>query len=125
MIRPVVYSCLPLFVYPQKEKDSVLDSCPPCQIELYCALGGLYIAAGWDPFVLVEQGVSAAGRISGGSKPRRDKKLPESLDVFGWCTWDAFYSTVSAKGVAEGLKSLCDGGTPPRLLIIDDGWQVL
>lgn len=90
-----------------------------------CVSGGLYIAAGWDPFVLVEQGVSAAGRISGGSKPRRDKKLPESLDVFGWCTWDAFYSTVSAKGVAEGLKSLCDGGTPPKLLIIDDGWQVL
>lgn len=51
--------------------------------------------------------------------------MPKSLDVFGWCTWDAFYSTVSAKGINEGLKSLNDGGTPPKLIIIDDGWQVI
>ncbi|GMH43621.1 hypothetical protein BSKO_11543 [Bryopsis sp. KO-2023] len=84
---------------------------------------GLYMAAGWDPFTLIERGVAKAGRISGGAKPRWEKELPKSLDVFGWCTWDAFYSSVSAKGVATGVKSLCDGDTPPRWLIIDDGWQ--
>ena len=26
-------------------------------------------------------------------------------------------------GLYQGLKSLADGGIPPRLLIIDDGWQ--
>lgn len=26
-------------------------------------------------------------------------------------------------GIEEGLKSLCEGGAPPRFLIIDDGWQ--
>ena len=26
-------------------------------------------------------------------------------------------------GLHEGLKTLSDGGTPPKLLIIDDGWQ--
>jgi hypothetical protein len=30
---------------------------------------------------------------------------------------------VSAAGIAQGIKSLAAGGTPPRLLIIDDGWQ--
>lgn len=40
------------------------------------------------------------------------------------CTWDAFYSTVSARGLVEGLGSLHAGGIVPRLLIIDDGWQV-
>lgn len=30
---------------------------------------------------------------------------------------------VSAAGIAEGLGMLGAGGTPPRLLIIDDGWQ--
>jgi hypothetical protein len=40
------------------------------------------------------------------------------------CTWDAFYSTVSARGLVEGLSSLHAGGIAPRLLIIDDGWQV-
>ena len=35
---------------------------------------------------------------AGGAKPLREKQLPKLLDVFGWCTWDAFYSRVSARG---------------------------
>nr|GEV90874.1 probable galactinol--sucrose galactosyltransferase 2 [Tanacetum cinerariifolium] len=49
--------------------------------------------------------------------------FPGLLDWFGWCTWDAFYSYVTAEGVEEGLKSLSEGGTHPRFLTIDDGWQ--
>ncbi|KAF5843132.1 raffinose synthase or seed imbibition protein Sip1-domain-containing protein [Dunaliella salina] len=59
----------------------------------------LHVSAGWDPYTLVEQGVQAAARLSGGAEPRATKLLPPSIDVFGWCTWDAFYSTVSAKGI--------------------------
>jgi len=44
-------------------------------------------------------GVQAAARMSGGAAPRATKLLPPSIDMFGWCTWDAFYSTVSAKGI--------------------------
>eukprot|EP00803_Ostreobium_quekettii_P005322 evm.model.scf_2114.1 EVM.evm.TU.scf_2114.1 scf_2114:2316-14243(+) len=84
----------------------------------------LYVAASWNPFELVDKAVTAAASISGTAKPRQKKELPSCLDVFGWCTWDAFYSTVSAKGVAEGLSSLNEGGTPPKTLIIDDGWQL-
>ncbi|KAL8513888.1 hypothetical protein ACS0TY_013125 [Phlomoides rotata] len=54
---------------------------------------------------------------------RVKKKLPGFLDWFGWCTWDAFYTDVTAEGVEEGLKSLSEGGAPPPFLIIDDGWQ--
>ncbi|OAY68448.1 putative galactinol--sucrose galactosyltransferase 2 [Ananas comosus] len=54
---------------------------------------------------------------------REKKKLPSFLDWFGWCTWDAFYTDVTAEGVRHGLQSLAEGGTPPRFLIIDDGWQ--
>ncbi|GAU50017.1 hypothetical protein TSUD_331700 [Trifolium subterraneum] len=54
---------------------------------------------------------------------REKKRLPSFLDWFGWCTWDAFYTDVTAEGVEQGLKSLSEGGTPPRFLIIDDGWQ--
>jgi hypothetical protein len=35
---------------------------------------------------------------TGGAKPLREKQLPGLLDVFGWCTWDAYYSRVSARG---------------------------
>ncbi len=30
---------------------------------------------------------------------------------------------VTHAGLHEGLKTLSDGGTPAKLLIIDDGWQ--
>jgi hypothetical protein len=62
--------------------------------------------------------------LSGTSKPLHEKELPASLDLFGWCTWDAFYSTVSARGLQEGLHSFAEGGLQPRFVIIDDGWQV-
>lgn len=52
---------------------------------------------------------------------RHEKELPASLDLFGWCTWDAYYFRVSAKGIREGLQSFKQGGVQPRFLVIDDG----
>jgi raffinose synthase len=82
------------------------------------------MVAGRDPFYLTDAAVAAAASFSGGAAPRSVKELPASLDSFGWCTWDAFYSTVSARGLTEGLSSLQAGGVNPKLLIIDDGWQM-
>jgi hypothetical protein len=31
-------------------------------------------------------------------------QLPSFVDWFGWCTWDAFYTDVTAEGVKQGLK---------------------
>lgn len=58
----------------------------------------LYIAAGKDPFILIEKAVAAAAQLSGGAQQRQDKQQPDSLNWFGWCTWDAYYSKVSARG---------------------------
>lgn len=58
----------------------------------------LYIAAGKDPFILIEKAVAAAAQLSGGAQQRQDKRQPDSLNWFGWCTWDAYYSKVSARG---------------------------
>ena len=60
----------------------------------------VHLSAGWDPFELVDQAVAAAAFLSGGAKPRAEKSLPPSLDVFGWCTWDAFYSKISSRGIS-------------------------
>lgn len=50
---------------------------------------------------------------AGGAKPLREKQVPGLLDVFGWCTWDAFYSRVSARGkYPQGMMSLAE---PPRV----------
>lgn len=54
---------------------------------------------------------------------RADKTPPPLLKKFGWCTWDAFYSSVRPEGVLAGLQGLAKGGVPAKFLILDDGWQ--
>lgn len=31
-------------------------------------------------------------------------QMPDMLNWFGWCTWDAFYTEVTAEGVMNGLE---------------------
>ena len=76
-----------------------------------------------DPYALIEAAVTQAAKYSGTAKPLRDKCLPPSIDTFAWCSWDAFYSSVSAQGLMDGIRSLSAGGAPPKTVIIDDGWQ--
>ncbi|ONM10616.1 putative galactinol--sucrose galactosyltransferase 2 [Zea mays] len=83
----------------------------------------LYVHAGTNPFDTITQAVKVVERHMQTFHHREKKKLPSFVDWFGWCTWDAFYTDVTAESVKQGLKSLADGGTPPRFLIIDDGWQ--
>lgn len=83
----------------------------------------IYMHVGSDPFEVIEDAVRAVEAHLQTFVHREKKKIPGILDYFGWCTWDAFYTDVSAKGVMQGLSSLAEGGTPARFLIIDDGWQ--
>ncbi|CAN6322212.1 unnamed protein product [Urochloa humidicola] len=83
----------------------------------------VYVHAGTNPFDTIAQAVKVVERHLQTFHHRDKKKLPSFLDWFGWCTWDAFYTDVTAEGVKQGLQSLAEGGTPPRFLIIDDGWQ--
>lgn len=83
----------------------------------------VYIHSGTNPFQVIKEAVKDVEKHLQTFVHREKKKLPSFLDWFGWCTWDAFYTDVTAEGVDEGLKSLSEGRTPPRFLIIDDGWQ--
>ena len=85
----------------------------------------LYVGGGWDPFDVVASAFKRVSAHLGTFTLREDKPVPPCLDVFGWCTWDAFYHSVSAAGVSSGLTSLERCGTPARFLIIDDGWQTV
>ena len=87
--------------------------------------GGLaaFIAVGKDPFILVPAAARAVMARLGTGRLRVDKRLPSFVDVFGWCTWDAFYQEVSQAKVREGLESFAKLGITPRSLILDDGWQ--
>ncbi|XP_030510037.1 probable galactinol--sucrose galactosyltransferase 6 [Cannabis sativa] len=83
----------------------------------------LFIHAGTDPFAAVSEAVKAVKIHLKTFRQRHEKKIPGIVDYFGWCTWDAFYQEVTQEGVEAGIKSLSEGGTPPKFVIIDDGWQ--
>ncbi len=56
---------------------------------------------------------------------KEDKKMPEFVKYFGWCTWDSFYEKVNADDIKSGLESLKNGGFVPKFLLLDDGWQTV
>ncbi|KAK4484736.1 hypothetical protein RD792_007329 [Penstemon davidsonii] len=85
----------------------------------------VYVAAGTDPYSLIENSVKYLERDLQTFSHRDNKEMPDMLNWFGWCTWDAFYTDVTAEGVKEGIKSLEKGGISPKFIIIDDGWQTV
>ncbi|KAL2340936.1 hypothetical protein Fmac_008876 [Flemingia macrophylla] len=83
----------------------------------------LYIHAAHDPYKLLQEATAVVRMHLATFNLLRDKTPPGIVDKFGWCTWDAFYLKVNPAGVWEGVKGLVEGGCPPGMLLIDDGWQ--
>lgn len=83
----------------------------------------VFVAAGSNPFDVITNAVKTVENHLQTFSHREKKKMPDMLNWFGWCTWDAFYTKVTADGVRQGLESLEKGGIPPKFVIIDDGWQ--
>eukprot|EP00467_Chlorarachnion_reptans_P021808 CAMPEP_0114512736 /NCGR_PEP_ID=MMETSP0109-20121206/15153_1 /TAXON_ID=29199 /ORGANISM="Chlorarachnion reptans, Strain CCCM449" /LENGTH=1127 /DNA_ID=CAMNT_0001692477 /DNA_START=398 /DNA_END=3778 /DNA_ORIENTATION=+ len=83
----------------------------------------LYVAAGKDPYKLVARGVKFVSNYLGTFECRDRKSAPPNIDLFGWCTWDAFYSKVNRLGIGSGLDAFSNEMTPVKFLILDDGWQ--
>ncbi|MHB9132263.1 MAG: Sip1-related alpha-galactosidase [Armatimonadota bacterium] len=86
---------------------------------------GLFIAVGENPYILMHDAArSVIAKMSTG-RLRAEKPLPDFMDYFGWCTWDAFYEDVNHAKVQQGLESFAEGGVLPKYLILDAGWQSL
>lgn len=83
----------------------------------------LYMRVGDDPYSLFKEAMKVVRVHLGTFKLLEEKTVPGIVDKFGWCTWDAFYLQVHPKGIYEGVKGLVEGGCPPGLVLIDDGWQ--
>ncbi|MEM6822899.1 MAG: Sip1-related alpha-galactosidase, partial [Verrucomicrobiota bacterium] len=83
----------------------------------------LIMASGSDPFQLVHSAMQVASSELKTFRLREEKNTPKFIEGLGWCTWDAFYQEVNARGILRGLQSFKKGKLSPRFLIIDDGWQ--
>ncbi|WVZ92370.1 hypothetical protein U9M48_038441 [Paspalum notatum var. saurae] len=104
------------------ELEICLESGDP-DVESFEGTHLVFVGAGSDPFEVITNSVKAVERHLQTFSHREKKKIPDMLNWFGWCTWDAFYTNVTAEGVKEGLNSFVKGGVSPRFAIIDDGWQ--
>ncbi|KAI3464230.1 hypothetical protein Pfo_020893 [Paulownia fortunei] len=107
---------------PSNELQFCYESGDP-EVQTSQALEGVFVNSGDNPFELIKYSIKILAKHKGTFSHLENKKAPAHLDWFGWCTWDAFYTEVSANGIKEGLQSFKDGGIPPKFLIIDDGWQ--
>ncbi|KAG7370171.1 raffinose synthase [Nitzschia inconspicua] len=87
------------------------------------SMNALYVAVGNDPFHLLRNAFEQVADTLKTFRPLSQKTVPSTVNYFGWCTWDAFYSRVHPEGILRGIKSLRDAGVPARNLILDDGWQ--
>jgi len=89
-----------------------------------CTQGtSLFVAEGECPYTLISASSDSVAKFFATGGLRKEKAVPDFVDLFGWCTWDAFYKSVSADKVTGGLEYFREGGISLPLLILDDGWQ--
>ena len=93
------------------------------ELEANAELPLLYMRSGSDPYKLTEEAMQDLSERLGTFRMRTEKEVPEFADLFGWCTWDAFYRDVSADKVIAGLQAFDEKGLIPPFVILDDGWQ--
>ncbi|XLR29328.1 hypothetical protein S83_057228 [Arachis hypogaea] len=106
----------------QNEIEVCVESgCP--SVEEFDGTHLVFIGAGLDPYEVITNAVKTVEKHMQTFSHRERKKMPDILNWFGWCTWDAFYTNVTSDGVKQGLESFKKGGIPAKFVIIDDGWQ--
>lgn len=81
------------------------------------------MGVGSDPYELVQSIVRVGMERIHVARPREDKAVPEWCNWLGWCTWDAFYSAVTAEKIIGALEAFQRDGLAVPFLLIDDGWQ--
>ncbi|KAB2618501.1 stachyose synthase-like [Pyrus ussuriensis x Pyrus communis] len=82
-----------------------------------------YVHASDNPYNLMKEAFSAIRVHLNTFRLLEEKTVPNLVDKFGWCTWDAFYLTVEPAGIWHGINEFTEAGVSPRFLIVDDGWQ--
>ncbi|MGH4049774.1 MAG: Sip1-related alpha-galactosidase [Clostridium sp.] len=83
-----------------------------------------FIGTGDNPFdlskKLVEMGLKLLGS---GGKTRGQRRYPDMLEYFGWCSWDAFYYDINEKGIMDKAEEFKKLGVPAKWFIVDAGWS--
>lgn len=83
-----------------------------------------FIGTGDNPFDLSKKLVEAGLKLLGsGGKIREQRRYPDMLEYFGWCSWDAFYYDINEKGIMDKAEEFKKLGVPAKWFIVDAGWS--
>ena len=75
----------------------------------------LWVRAGGDPVVLLEDWAERTGR-------EMQARVPATPPA-GWCTWYYFYGENTAQDVLDNVAAISEHELPLDLILLDDGYQ--
>lgn len=81
----------------------------------------LIIAEADSVYAAAEMAVEAACSLRN-IPMKKERRLPEMFEYFGWCSWDAFYTDITEAKVLSKVKELKKKQVPVRWILMDDGW---
>ncbi|GMN56879.1 hypothetical protein TIFTF001_027684 [Ficus carica] len=116
-----MFSNLEFFSTTVNELELCAESGDP-DVQTSQMMESVFMNSGDNPYKLMKNSIKILEKHKRTFHHIENKTMPKHIDCFGWSTWDAFYTDVTAQGIEEGLKSFSKGGYSPRFLIIDDGW---
>ncbi|XP_021287417.1 probable galactinol--sucrose galactosyltransferase 1 [Herrania umbratica] len=93
----------------QNELEICLESGDPA-VDKFEGSHLVFVAAGSDPYDVITNSVKTVEKHLQTFSHREKKKMPDILNWFGWCTWDAFYTNVTAEGLKQGLDRVHEEG---------------
>ena len=100
-----------------------------CRVETgdeNCPLGKfryLYELECEDPYKGIDIAYYDLSELLGTFALKKDKKQPEFTEYFGYCTYNAFGSAITAEKIEYTLKRFEENGTPIGFVILDEGWM--
>ncbi|MBQ9481715.1 MAG: hypothetical protein IJU84_06100 [Clostridia bacterium] len=83
----------------------------------------VYVISGEDPYECVRTAYEELRRELGTFTLKKDKKTPYFADLFGYCTYNAYYDDIGHDVIVGAAEKFKDNGVTLGFLIVDAGWQ--
>tara|TARA_B110000091_G_scaffold192600_1_gene217142 strand:- start:413 stop:2500 length:2088 start_codon:yes stop_codon:yes gene_type:complete len=84
---------------------------------------GLYLLSGSNPQQMIKKASAEIQHELKTFKLRNEKADPWFADYFGWCTWNALSTKLSADALMYAVDNFKQKEIPVKYMIIDAGWQ--
>lgn len=81
------------------------------------------VTASDDPYKAVHEGFVNMKQSGDITVPLfAERKYPATLEGLGWCTWEAFHTTLTSEKILTKMDEFAAMGHVPSWVLLDDGW---